>query len=181
MGHLGSDGRPFSEQDMERLELALVSLLEQLPGTAPEALSLACLQEWHRTLSAGLARMQPGEFRGQDISFGSFLGTSPQNIMAELTALLAQHQAALPRLAASEEEVVWHATRTHAELIRIHPFWDGNGRLARAVQAWICWSYGLRAPRYTHRAAYLAGLNRYHHTRQMHLLMQVTWEALKTP
>jgi len=35
-----------------------------------------------------------------------------------------------------QDAVLRHATFLHAELIRIHTFWDGNGRLARLVQAW---------------------------------------------
>jgi len=35
------------------------------------------------------------------------------------------------------------ATQVHYELIRIHPFRDGNGRIARLVHNLICRSYGL--------------------------------------
>lgn len=176
MGNLGSDGKPFSPVETERLKWALLSLHRQMLDTAPEALDTALLKSWHVQLSAGIDRMRPGLLRDADITFGSYLGTSPAEIGAELSALIAVHLEGLPPLTA--DRTVEHATRVHAELIRIHPFWDGNGRLARAVQTWLCWSFGQRAPQYTDRTAYLGGLNRYHHTRDLGLLMDATFKAL---
>ncbi|MBB6015648.1 Fic family protein [Deinococcus radiopugnans] len=176
MGNLGSDGKPFSAADMERLEWALLLLHRPMLSTAPEALDSALLKSWHIQLSAGIERMRPGLLRDANITFGSFLGTAPAQLQAELSALRSVHLDKLPSL--TSDQIVEHATRVHAELIRIHPFWDGNGRLARAVQTWLCWSFGQRAPQYTDRAAYLGGLNRYHHTRDLGLLMDATFKAL---
>jgi Fic family protein len=180
MTHLGSDGKRFSPEELERLTQALISLELSCLDTAPEALSSGVLLAWHTALSAGLDRMQPGQYRHADITYGFETGTAPALISAAVEDVMVTHQQVLAEWseAPTTSEVLFHATWIHAELIRIHPFWDGNGRLARLVQAWLCWSYGLQVPIYTNRTAYLAGLNRYHSTRDLSLLMTVTWASL---
>ncbi len=180
MGNLRAGGRPFSPQEQQQLELALILLLEQVQSAAPLSLSVTLLQDWHAILSAGIGRMQPGLLRQTDITFGSYFGTAPARIATELDELVAWHLQHWPELV-TPQEVVGHATGLHAELLRIHPFWDGNGRLARAVQAWLCWQGGLDAPQYEDRPAYIAALNRYHHTRDLSLLLDVTWAAIPGP
>lgn len=180
MGHLGSDGKPFDAAELKRLKKALLLLshtLQHSPEPASAALGPDLLRNWHVVLCAGIERMQPGQFRRHDITFGSFMGTPPERITAEVLMLAQRHHEVLPELGASTPAGLEHATWVHAELLRIHPFWDGNGRLARAVQAWLCWRLGTVPPAYTDRPAYLAGLNRYHHTRDLTLLMDVTREA----
>ncbi|MBB5234242.1 hypothetical protein [Deinococcus budaensis] len=61
------------------------------------------------------------------------------------------------------------------------PYWDGNGRLARLVQAWLCWRFDQPVPIYTNRARYLAALSRYHHTRDLTLLLQLSQESQTRP
>ena len=177
MSHLGSDGKPFSSAELEQLQLALLSLLSRLPDIEPMTLDLKILCDWHAVLSAGIERMQPGRLRHSDITFGSYFGTPPAQIAEALAQLVVWHRSKWLQLE-TPDEVLWHATRLHAELIRIHPFWDGNGRLARALQSWLCWQGGVDAPVYRNREAYLAGLNRYHHARDLKLLMEVTRAAV---
>ncbi|WP_420596958.1 Fic family protein [Deinococcus sp.] len=179
MGNLGSDGKPFSQPETERLERALVSLYRQLPEVAPDALNIKLLQTWHHQLADGMERMQAGQLRSADITFGSYFDTAPNQIEIELSVMIFKHLEHLPLLSEATETLE-HATWLHAEIIRIHPFWDGNGRLARAVQTWLCWRSGQRAPQYPVRTAYLGGLNRYHNTRNLDLLMDVTLSSLRT-
>lgn len=179
MSHLGSDGKPFNANENRRLERALVSLTDRLLDAQPEGLEVAAVRGWHRLLSADLPRMFPGEFRTSDITFGSFLETSPDRVEGEMRAMIHRHRDFLTQTPTSPESHLLHATWLHAELIRIHPFWDGNGRLARALQTWLCWTFKLSTPNYRDRPAYLAGLNRYYHTRDLSLLMDVTREAQK--
>jgi fido (protein-threonine AMPylation protein) len=44
-----------------------------------------------------------------------------------------------------EHEVIALCAWAHGEVIRIHPFADGNGRMARAVILWLGTRYGLPA------------------------------------
>nr|WP_281166608.1 Fic family protein [Deinococcus aquatilis] len=79
--------------------------------------------------------MQPGQFRHADITYGCEVGTASTLISVAIEDIMVKPQRVL---AAWQEvppasEVLLHATRMHAELIRIHPFWDGHGSLARLV------------------------------------------------
>ena len=42
-----------------------------------------------------------------------------------------------------EHQVIALCAWAHGEFIRIHPFADGNGRMARAVLLWLATRYGL--------------------------------------
>jgi fido (protein-threonine AMPylation protein) len=184
VGHTGTDGKPFSSDEIERLQRALVALELSCLSVAPGRLNFALLLEWHGQLSAGIPHMQPGQWRTVEITFGSNFGAPPDRIITDLGRMLDVHQQTLTaweESAPSRLSVLEYATQLHADLIDIHPFWDGNGRLARLVQAWLCWSYGLPAPRYVDRPRYLAGLNRYMHTGSLGLLMEVTVAALPDP
>ena len=134
------------------------------------------------------AGCSPADLPQAEITFGSFLGTAPRLIPHEMVALQEQHREGLPDLEERQQAgedlaqaVLHHATWLHAELIRIHPYWDGNGRLARLVQAWRCWRFDQPVPIYTNRARYLAALNRYHHTRDLTLLLQLSQESQRRP
>ena len=181
MGVLGSDGRPYSPEDQKRLYRALFLLEQRCLVVSIAALDIPLLQEWHTQLSAGLSRMQPGQLRRSEITFGSQFGTAPERIVGELEALIARHHQVLAHwtdTSPDEDTVLYHATWLHAELLRIHPFWDGNGRLSRLIQSWLCWKHDQTAPNYADRPAYIGGLNRYHHTRNLSLLMEVTRQSL---
>lgn len=189
MGLTDRNGRPFSPTDQERLSRALLSLTREVAAAPPEELSGALLQAWHRRLSADLDVMEPGRYRVSDITFGSFFGARAADIQGEMARWLSGSQATLSDLTAAwatggltepgAQGVLRHATWMHAELLRLHPFADGNGRLARLVQAWVCFRFGLHPPVYQNRARYLAGLNRYHHTRDLDLLWRLTLDSLR--
>lgn len=72
-------------------------------------------------------RVVPGELRGRDVNVGAHVPVSP---------------GALPRFLARFEEVYGHLSKTesilaaapaHHRLVWIHPFLDGNGRVARLM------------------------------------------------
>ena len=125
--------------------------------------------------------MQPGRYRTQPITFGSLAGLDPARIAPAVGQMLSRHHQLVRRWDSPDQgEVLRHATYLHAELIRIHPFWDGNGRLARLVQAWLCWRYDFHAPQYLaeQRLAYYGALSRYCLYLDLEPLMALTWASL---
>ncbi|GAA5503581.1 hypothetical protein Dxin01_03340 [Deinococcus xinjiangensis] len=171
MGATDSQGRPFRPAELDAQKAGLQRLQFRLLHEEPLALSVSFLQEAHRELSGGVEKLHPGELRTGEITFGSFYGTRPSLIEGELAALITTHQQQWLRCVA-EQQVTPHAIWVHAELIRIHPMSDGNGRLARALESWLCWQGGEQAVIYPDRQRYHAGIARYCHRGDLSLLLQ---------
>ncbi|HEV3155807.1 MAG TPA: Fic family protein [Candidatus Baltobacteraceae bacterium] len=81
-----------------------------------------------------------GNMRTTEVIFGGHAGESPDRIDSCLRQLPLQIRDDLKeahRCATNQEAFVEHvfptAAQTHADMIRIHPFLDGNGRWARVV------------------------------------------------
>ena len=68
-----------------------------------------------------------GGFRNLEVSFGDFYGIKPATLHYEVKDLL-------DFLSASDSHPVVRAAQAHVELVRIHPYGDGNGRVARLLQ-----------------------------------------------
>lgn len=80
---------------------------------------------------------------------------------------------------AYEENAVRLAVWAHVELIRIHPFEDGNGRTARMLLNAVLVKLGLRAPpSEVPRAEYLAGLRLHDESNDLEALVDVYLVAL---
>ena len=78
-----------------------------------------------------------GEYRGVNISKAGFLFASANQVPRLMSAFekneLVQHT---PCRGMDEARLVQALARTHAELVLIHPFREGNGRCARLL-AWL--------------------------------------------
>jgi len=180
VGQIASDGRPFTPDETQRLEQALSLLLITCLDTRPLGLTAKQLRRWHRTLSAEVPRMSGGVYRSGDVVFGSLFGLPPHEIAPAIGALLSRHHQWVRRVGSDPDDaaVTLHGTYLHAELIRVHPFADGNGRLARLVQAWLSLSFGHFPPDYPpeQRPAYYSALSRYCLYRDLEPLMALNAE-----
>lgn len=106
-----------------------------------------------RPLHHGTWKEHPNHVRSQDGSLLEY--TPPEHVQSQMERLLALYQQT------AEEHPLVRATWLHHRFIRIHPFEDGNGRVARAITLLVL----LRA-RYaplvvdrTQRAAYIKALD----------------------
>lgn len=106
-----------------------------------------------------------GQFRTVNIAKGGFqFAHAPliPRLMAELTrGALARHT---PCRAASDDAVAAALAEVHAELILVHPFRDGNGRLARLLALLMALQAGLPPLDFSpllgrSRAQYIAGIH----------------------
>lgn len=181
MGHLGPDGRPYQEEEQERLKRALFALNQEIGILPVSMLDLPTLKVWHFRLCAEIERMQPGILRTTDITFGSWYGTVPalieQKVQTLLRTVRMQTEAIDQALHGPDEKletVVELGCMLHVELIRIHPFADGNGRVARVAQSWAHRRFGLNLASFPERTPYLAALNRALYTNQLEPLKALT-------
>ncbi len=137
-------------------------------ATARPTPSPAIALEWHRRMYDRVAVPHPdyvGQVRDSDprfpclidyeIAVGTARGLRARDVPAALNAFMrataavvsALDAAVPPGSIASSPPVVAAIVRlcayAHGELIRIHPFANGNGRTARVLANWIAVRYGL--------------------------------------
>lgn len=143
----------------------LASLLRQVRDESRrrDKPSLDLARSWHQKIMKGLAVPNPamvGGFRGEaglddiEVRIGRHRGIAPANVARALSEYEHRLQRAVHRLdelippqaelsgdqlAAVIELCAW----AHAEWVRIHPFANGNGRVARLWANSIAMRYGL--------------------------------------
>jgi hypothetical protein len=69
-------------------------------------------------------------FRDEDIAFGPFYGSDSSKIYYEVDSLN-------EFIKSQNTHPIVCAAQSHIELVRIHPYLDGNGRIARVLQNYI--------------------------------------------
>lgn len=117
-------------------EFKVVKTLVRQPRK-PAAWNGALLVGIHRDVFKVHFPGDAGRLRTSEANFGARAGESPGRLpalMMQLASAIRDHLAeaiAMPEDEARLETALLHAARDHAEMIRIHPFVDGNGRWAR--------------------------------------------------
>ncbi len=142
----------------------------QIYADAPrrERPSFAAARDWHRAVYAGVSLPVPyyaGEVRDSDRRFpelidyevqvGRMRGVPAAQVPAELEALQTRARNAItgpdgaisigrpPATPPELRSVLLLAANLHGEWVRIHPFANGNGRVARLWVIWIAARYSL--------------------------------------
>ena len=122
-------------------------------------LSVSLFEGFHRTIFWAVWPDFAGRLRGpsptyihRNVTFGRYRGTHADGVVAECEQL-AQRLVVLTKqldeLRAGSspdgfrDEVLKVAAYGHCELIRIHPFVNGNGRTAREIANYFAWRYGI--------------------------------------
>ena len=90
-----------------------------------------------RLIAPEAAERHPNRFRHTTVFFGPCLGAKP----SQIPVLIEQLFTVLPEI----KHPVTRAVYLHHELVRIHPFVDGNGRLSRMAKNWML-MYNLYPP-----------------------------------
>ena len=143
---------PGSRRRVLRNRLGIVRVREMQQA---ESEALLAVQEWalshfdaeHRFTAPDVCRLHrqwlgdiyawAGDYRGVNVSKGGFLfATAAQvpRLMSELE--LKELAEETPCVGMDEARLIQALARTHAELVLIHPFREGNGRCAR-ILAWL--------------------------------------------
>lgn len=134
--------------------------------SADTRFTAAALCEMHRDWLGGIYPWA-GRYRTLDLSKAGFTWPPAHRVAENMAAfeagLLARHTPCRP---APLPEVARRLAEVHAELLLIHPFRDGNGRLARWLAGLMAAQAGLLPPEFalvgpgsrSRRAEYLAAV-----------------------
>jgi Fic family protein len=88
-----------------------------------------------------LEAFQSGKYRKSPVGvFGNtgliYMATEPEKVEQEIKVLFTEIQELL-KLKLTDCEVLFYAGLLHIKIAQIHPFADGNGRMARLVEKWF--------------------------------------------
>lgn len=139
------------KREMDRLEFhALISVQERyydlIEDTTCFTADLIC--QMHRDWLGKLFSWA-GRYRTVELSKGGFRWP-PARLVAQNMAYLEEHtlKACTPCRGESVREIAQKMAEVHAELLLVHPFREGNGRLARWIVDLMALQAGLGLPDY---------------------------------
>ena len=154
------------DADSTRLSknLAVVMSSAERHAARREAVTLDLLKQWHARTMLGLRLPDAhyvGQFRGPPhligigVRVGEHVGVSSAHVQRHLEGfitvlgnMLQQLDAAAPHIAELDldgfQAAVEVAAWAHSQWARIHPFVNGNGRIARVLANTILMRYGVR-------------------------------------
>lgn len=138
-----------AEMDNEELGL-LEELYEAVIGSTGEADTITTddLSEWHR-MWLGELYDWAGNTRTVNMGKGDFFFAAANQIprlLTELDEILARYT---PCKGMSDDELIEAIACVHVEFILIHPFREGNGRLARLLATVMALQAGKPEPDFT--------------------------------
>jgi len=167
--------RTYSAEEQAQLTANLSRLLEKVHAGSysSEAMDIALLEDLHRSIFGGVRehagrRRAPG--RGSEyVVFGPHRSFPHAQVEPALDKVFEDAKKSLRSLADNLDHADYDfaairlAAWVHAEVIRIHPFEDGNGRTARALMSLILVRTGMRPIAIeSPKQEYLACLNQYY-------------------
>jgi hypothetical protein len=164
---------PWDEDSPQVRNRIMVNLAVLLPdvvasGRRRDQPTVDLFKDWHRRMLDGVPLAEPavaGGFRGSGpqggrlktywVAVDQVEAVRPGRVRSEMSLFgrrMEEKVAALDPLIPAkvppgqrEDEVIALCAWAHGEFVRIHPFADGNGRMARAVLLWLEARYGLPA------------------------------------
>ena len=137
-------GRARMEQEARNAHNAMRAIQRELTQRPDRQLDEALIREIHRLTTENIdyAHNQPGHYRSHAVSVGDF---TPPRTHDEIEALTQEFL----RWFRDDEPSGWdgivRAIAAHFYLVSIHPFGDGNGRTARAVESFLLYQAGVNA------------------------------------
>jgi Fic family protein len=132
------------------------------------------LLKCHKVLAkafTNITKKQKGEYRQTKVGINSwhglvYLAVEPQFVHTEMAKLFKDTND-LRQQNLSLKDVLYYASCIHYVFAKIHPFADGNGRVARLLEKWflakslgeVAWSIPTEKFYYDNRQTYYANLN----------------------
>jgi Fic family protein len=160
VGRIVDGGRPAADARDTAEVRNVIALMKELYGMAREdvAADERLIREMNRRVLDGVpGALNAGEYRRgqnyvQDSLTSGVVFTPPDqgdvpSLMSRLSDWLKLEQTGL--------SPILKAGVAHLELVAIHPFWDGNGRVARALATYVMYATGYDFRRFHSWETYL--------------------------
>jgi Fic family protein len=158
--------RAREEQEVRNAAAVMDHIAALLTNDPDLPLTEALICRIHELMTAGIPYQHntPGVYRSHAVSAGTY---TPPRTHGEVTLLMREFSAWLRGSRAAALPPVVRAIAAHFYFVSIHPFGDGNGRTARAVESFLLYQgklnalgfYSLANFYYQQRDAYIAGLD----------------------
>jgi len=128
-------------------ELLTVAYVDSFDLPISVQFSIETIRKMHRNWLGGFYPTA-GEYRTVNVSKGGFMFCPASNIESEMQRFEREQLAELTPCSGLLSEVAFKASVVHAELLLIHPFREGNGRLGRWLADLMVLQAGYPAPDY---------------------------------
>lgn len=191
MGNLGPDDKPFTEEEQALMSEALVLLSARVQAAPDPCVTLDTVIDWHTQFFQGIPQCSPGKLRnqiGMRSTFGAYPAVAPEEVRTQVVKLfndirrsvesVNEHLKTNSMNAGTRSYVVKTSAYFHAEFVRIHPFADGNGRLARLLQDWFLLLFNIPIPVFDDKSEYLDAINYYHDRKDIEPLATLTAKGI---
>jgi len=176
--------RTFSPEEEKQLTEQLLALTKSIQRgeLRHRPASVLLLQDMHDALFANVrdhaGRLRAPGFGQEYVTFGPNRSVHRNNVRRELERVFADAARAIAFLDSNhadfESAAIHVAVKLHADIVRIHPFEDGNGRTSRLCLAHVLVQCGLEIiPIEAVRQEYTEALNHYYNERDLEPLVDL--------
>ena len=159
-------GREREEQEAKNAETLMRYVSEYVERNPSEPISETSILKFHEILTRGInySHNEPGRYRSHSVAVGAYRPPANGEEVRELmTDFILWFNTGEP----ASWDPVLRAIVAHFYVVSTHPFGDGNGRTARAVESFLLYKagvnsrgyYSLSNYYYQHRAEYIDHLN----------------------
>lgn len=145
--------RTYTAAENERLALQLRSITADCHAGKLWPVSVDGLRSMHRRLFDGVrdhaGRFRTRAFGDEHLTFGPNRSAHRDRVLAEVQEVFQKLDRSIQSFIANadapdyERKAVHVAVWTHAEIVRIHPFLDGNGRTSRLLMNTVLVGLGI--------------------------------------
>lgn len=146
-------GREREEQETRNAEALMLYVGEYVRKNPTAPISEALISQFHRILTQGIdyPHNDPGRYRNHSVVVGAY---RPPETGDQVRSLMAEFLRWFNSGPLTSWDPVLRAIVAHFYVVSIHPFGDGNGRTARAVESFLLYKAGVNVRGYYSLANY---------------------------
>ena len=138
-------GKPLKDQAEAKNLSAALDFLEELAGNPERPITESDVRQIHFLVLTGIDGANAGKYRTVPVEIGGpqFKPTGPEFVPSEMKLFGDWLQeASVPGTAFAPEEAILAASAAHTWFVTVHPFIDGNGRVARLLMNLMLMRFG---------------------------------------